>query len=587
MEAQVTRLKINATNLKNSLVGYNKNLRKIRLEENRLAFDQEKAQQSRDKEANVERGGIGKTVESIKSRILASPLGFFAKIKEFFGLVLLGLFINNLPRMINGLKQFFGENAWLIDTTKIVIKVLGDGIMGMIWLVDTYPKAKQKELERQLSYVSGELDKASSFAEQAWQAWTSFFNQGSSGSSTPTPPPLMAPGSMYPVSIPSSSGSGASPSSSGPTSSSSRTPQGYKKGGTIDAKEQTSSKDTITAGFRGATASPLGKKAIESVDSFENLSTVASSTKINAQLLADRDGINDTFNKVNESFSQFLTFFRSHEKRNIRPTGDNPPGGNGADPDDPSPSGTPTPGSLSAILPFGAPQFTSGYRTVNRPNHMGLDFGVDAGSPVTASQDGTFDSIIPNFEHGSAVLIKYKDGFYGKYGHVDVEPSVLKMKSGDPIKKGQVIAKVKPWYNAHGYKDNTHLHYERLNPNRRNINPSSYLNSLAPAQPSTISATGKPITVKSNQPNNTYNINGQPIQLAPFDPVGSGLQQLLKGLERSSTSLYGSGEVAIIDRTQLIIQDNYIPMPMIQKQQIEDSSSSIAYSSSSAFKQLT
>lgn len=585
MEAQLTRLKINATNIKNSLVGYNKNLRKIRLEENRLTFEQEKAQQSKNKEASVEKGGIGKTVESIKSRILASPLGFFAKIKEFFGLVVLGLFINNLPRIINGLKQFFADNAWLIDTTKIVIKVLGDGIMGMIWLVDTYPKAKQQELTRQLNYVSGELDKAASFAEQAWQAWTGFFNQGSSGSSTPTPPPLMAPGSMYPVSTPSSSVS--SPSSSGPTQSPSRTPQGYAKGGTIKAQGQESSKDTITSGFRGVGATPIGRKAIESVDSFENFATVASGTKINSQLLADRDGINDTFNKVNEAFSTFLAYFRKHEKRNARSTYDNPPvGPGGADPDDPSPSGSPTPGSLSAILPFGAPQFTSGYRTVERPDHMGLDFGVDAGSPVTASQDGTFDSIIPVFEHGSAVLIKYKDGYYGKYGHVDVEPSVLKMKPGDPIKKGQTIAKVKGWYNAHGYKNNTHLHYERLNPNKRNINPSAYLNSLAPAQPSTISATGKPITIKSNQPNNTYNINGQPIKLTPVDPVEAGIQELLKNLQGSSTSLYGSGEVAIIDRTQIIIQDNYVPMPIPGKQSAENSSTSTAFASNNAFKQL-
>ena len=86
MEAPANRLRINVSNIKNSLVGYNREMRKLRLQEKRIVFDSQKREQMKEKENKLESSGVGKTIESVKSRILSGPLGFFDKVKEFLGI---------------------------------------------------------------------------------------------------------------------------------------------------------------------------------------------------------------------------------------------------------------------------------------------------------------------------------------------------------------------------------------------------------------------------------------------------------------------------------------------------------------------
>ena len=178
-----------------------------------------------------------------------------------------------------------------------------------------------------------------------------------------------------------------------------------------------------------------------------------------------------------------LTALRSGETPSTTPPGLTPPGQTtppGSTPPGSTPPSTgPTSGSLSALLPYGNPNFTSGYKTTSRPNHQGLDYGVNADSPVINTQDGKVVAIYKNFGgpfpdgNGDAVVVQYTDGFKGVYGHII--PSV---KVGDSVKKGNMIGKVKYWPNGRGNKDNTHLHYERITPNGQHVNPSGYVNSL-------------------------------------------------------------------------------------------------------------
>jgi len=351
MEAQVTRLRINASNLRNSLVGYNKELRKLRVEENRLTATFENQEKRKEKEQKIE-SGIGKTIESVKSRVLAGPLGFFDKVKEFFGLVLLGLFVNNLPQMIDRLKRFFSDNALLIKITKTTLKIIGEGIMGMIWLVTEYPQGVMSAIDNERRYVAKEIDRTIAIAEAAYNIWNKFLN--------PTQDPVPnkglglpgAPGSMYPSTTPSPTPSASSPSPA-PTPSSQQAPvqkpQGLAKGGTVKAKNTGTNKATISSGFRGVTATPMGSNAIESVDSFDNFQTVSFGTKINAQLLSDKEGINDTFEQVNQSFSKFLQFFGLDKKDKSKPLDDMDPGAQRSgqqDPFTPSTSVPVDPGSI-------------------------------------------------------------------------------------------------------------------------------------------------------------------------------------------------------------------------------------------------
>ena len=115
----------------------------------------------------------------------------------------------------------------------------------------------------------------------------------------------------------------------------------------------------------------------------------------------------------------------------------------------------------SAVLPQGRPVLTSKFGPRNLSygsnDHKGIDIGVDRGSPVTAMEDGTVTSIIPDFMHGSAVVVTSDAGDATLYGHVD--PAVEK---GQEVSKGETIAKVKYWPGTGDMAaDNTHLHLER------------------------------------------------------------------------------------------------------------------------------
>lgn len=116
---------------------------------------------------------------------------------------------------------------------------------------------------------------------------------------------------------------------------------------------------------------------------------------------------------------------------------------------------------FSAVLPQGAPQFNSGFGNrdlgYGSTDHRGIDIGVDRGSPVLSMEKGTVSHIIPDFMHGSAVVVTSDEGNATLYGHVD--PTVAQ---GDAVNKGDKIATVKYWRGTGNMAaDNTHLHLER------------------------------------------------------------------------------------------------------------------------------
>ena len=283
-QVQVQKLKINAINLKNSLTGYNKQLIKLRREEVRFSFAEEKRKISLQKEKKIEsKGSFNNLTENIKSRIVAVPMSFFDKIKEFFSIVFLGLVINNLPAIISKIEKFFVENKLIFDAIKLTFKLLGDGIMGTIWLITKYPKSVQDSMMNELKWSKKELDRVGDILDNAYKVWSNFYNPQSA---TPSSPPQ---GSSSP-------------------------PQGnnLNKGGTVKGKSKSDTKSTnITPSPTKQTIStPMGRKAIESVDTFETFATVAEQLKEHSILLDGRGGVNENFTDVNESFSQFLIALR-------------------------------------------------------------------------------------------------------------------------------------------------------------------------------------------------------------------------------------------------------------------------------------
>ena len=195
----------------------------------------------------------------------------------------------------------------------------------------------------------------------------------------------------------------------------------------------------------------------------------------------------------------------------------------------PQPSGKPTKGAFASVLPRGNPVLTSGFgfRNTGLPgastNHQGIDIGVDPNSPVTALQDGEVIDIYQDFGgHGQAVVVKHSDGTVNVYGHVNA-----KVRKGDKVKKGQMIATVKYWKDSRypGPGGRTHLHLERrISGNAQD--PTGYLNSLVPKPKPQQPQLGKVIrssnvdgTVYTEREGGKYFQNGKPITKELYDAV--------------------------------------------------------------------
>lgn len=132
--SQLRRLKLNATNIKSTLITYNSNARKLRLQEKTLLRVQDSQKKTKEKENLIERTGrgAGSAFNSIKTKILSGPMSIFDKVKEFFGIMLFAILVNNLPRLLRGLSKFFGNNPWIIPAIKQTIKIIANGILSFI-----------------------------------------------------------------------------------------------------------------------------------------------------------------------------------------------------------------------------------------------------------------------------------------------------------------------------------------------------------------------------------------------------------------------------------------------------------------------
>ena len=207
----------------------------------------------------------------------------------------------------------------------------------------------------------------------------------------------------------------------------------------------------------------------------------------------------------------------------------------------------------SAVLPQGRPVLTSKFGPRNLSygsnDHKGIDIGVDRGSPVTAMEAGTVTSIIPDFMHGSAVVVTSDQGDATLYGHVD--PTVEK---GQEVSKGETIAKVKYWPGTGDMAaDNTHLHLERhpggydglssaVDPLEFTKNSSKTLNQSENVTPSdnTSNNIGAPKTVGSLfMPNISNKELSQEAMI-----LSQGQKQLLSAIQSMNRPMSnGSGEV--------------------------------------------
>jgi len=107
--------------------------------------------------------------------------------------------------------------------------------------------------------------------------------------------------------------------------------------------------------------------------------------------------------------------------------------------------------------------------------HEGVDFSAPQGTDIYATGDGVVVLLKKSNKHyGNTLMIDHGYGYETMYAHI----SEFKVKKGDHVKRGQVIATV----GNTGKSTAPHLHYE-VRKNNRRMNPIHYFfNDLTPAE---------------------------------------------------------------------------------------------------------
>jgi len=98
--------------------------------------------------------------------------------------------------------------------------------------------------------------------------------------------------------------------------------------------------------------------------------------------------------------------------------------------------------------------------------HEGIDIAADAGTLIKAVASGVVIDAGKDGQYGLVVEINHGDGVITRYAHT----GALSVKTGDKVKKGQVIAIV----GSSGRSTGPHLHFEVIS-NSKHIDPRKYL----------------------------------------------------------------------------------------------------------------
>lgn len=122
-------------------------------------------------------------------------------------------------------------------------------------------------------------------------------------------------------------------------------------------------------------------------------------------------------------------------------------------------------GALSFLWPTATHQISQGFHR----RHSGIDISNSQMIPVYASEDGIVEISGYQKGYGNTIIINHGNGFKTRYAHA----SELYVSAGDPVARGQVIAKQGRTGRVRG-ATGIHLHFEIIK-NGLRVNPLSYV----------------------------------------------------------------------------------------------------------------
>lgn len=463
---QINKLKLNANNIKNTLFKSNKELILIKKDRLKLSFQEQEKKKLFKKESNLEsKSSFLQSVKNVGQKLISGPLSLIDKFKEFFGLILLGIVVNNLPAIVKKLQDvfvkiqtFLDQNPWIMKSVKFGFEMIGKGIMGLAKVIkfiepyiggsfkfalDTLKSVRVKveslittfdDLNLSFDKLAKDLnvDKIpdvnkdpvgySNFVagggktalKQKGQTVDEVVEQGkknissyNSGSRSPTQKiPQQGYNPYQQPQPPQKFARGGTVGNIPPQ-------EGTFRGGPSDvAKTKLSTPTTNRSPFT-KTESGTARKARQSVNYFETFNKTLNDVKDNT-ILEEKNIKN--FEKMTFNFKEFsrlMEKFSSLSSPPISPEGDNPIiefDGNTYIAE----------GGESPTQHLSSP---FGYRNINLPGaskyHQGVDFAYPTENiPISVLQPGTVLSAGPNDGLGNYVEILHNNGSVTGYGHL-------------------------------------------------------------------------------------------------------------------------------------------------------------------------
>lgn len=418
-ERQVEQLKLNVTNIKNSLFSSNKELKKLKNDKKNLIIKLEKKSELRAEEQRLEGGrlGVGSGFSRIMSAVTSPVRSIFDRVLDFIGLIAAGILINNLPAIFAEIEKFF--NSDFIKGVGNVLGVIGNSILKLGEFIGLFPKSEQDQIEKDIKETEKRFDediKNADAAEKDIFSLERFLGTADVGGEQPasidTEPSSQIPNPPTPKE--SSSNQGSSSPTSAPITAS-KPAQSFNRGGTVKSTpEKLSGRQAYQP--QRSRQSPEGNKSQRDADNgFANFPIAV-------------DKIIDVTKEHEKNILLYADVLK--KDRGLRS------GITTTSPTSPGPGPGPGPGSRGSNSPLS----TSGVITDEIVGHVGSTgrssgphIHIETGDGYSGSHGEIPNNILSNIIVDGRPLSSYEmgDGLYAGRNHGGFDYPI---RSGAPIK---------------------------------------------------------------------------------------------------------------------------------------------------------
>ena len=511
LKNQTNNLKLNVSSINSYLINSNKQLKTLKLKNRNFARREVQKQSRIQRERKLESPlkGITGVFSNIASKAKTPFRSIFDKLFEFFTIIATGVIIDKLPQIISAVSDFFKNNKWIFDGLSFVFNAIGNGINGVINLVNFLTQPKKKEIEKNLNDIDKQFDNINRELDVDLSNLPSEpISEGDEQTTRRADDPNVMPdGSVIRI-----GDTVGGPDFAPPEPTKIQPLKKYARGGLVSGNKSTDVSGRLAE-----------KQALKRSDYFTRYANTIKSNNTTFKLTKEnREKFGDTVdsiikfekNLMNQKGSTTTSTSTTTSQTAAKVTGGTLP-------------------SNATITSY------AGLRmhpiTKKMKHHNGVDVSAGAGTPVSSAQNAeVLWSGYKDDGYGYSVVLRHDDGAETRYGHLQS----VSVQTGKKIKAGQLLG----IEGSTGMSTGPHVHFEHY----PNGGAMKYSKDYANPKPSAIM-------------DNYFRFGGN---VAPISNGQGGPDLMPVQLNRSiEEDIYSESGTIALQRVY-IIKNNTIPMPI-------------------------